>query len=195
MAMITEPMTVPEFDLSGLPEDALYEVINGKAVEKVMAGYPLAIASILHEHLAPFVRQAGLGRVIVELIFRVDDETHYRPDVAFISDARWPVKLRPPNRGVWNIIPDLVVEVVSPTDRAEKVLGKARHYFEAGVRAVWLVYPNLEVVHAFDAFDRIKVLAGADSLDGGEVIPGFRLPLAVLFEGEMPEEHGQDPAD
>ena len=188
MATIVEPETTVEVDLDVLPDDALYEVIDGRVVEKVMGADSLEVASILHIHLGPFVSQADLGRTIVELVIRIDRKTQYRPDVSFISNERWPVQRKVPRKGAWDVIPDLAVEVISETDHARKVLGKTHHYFRAGVRAVWLIYPDLEIVHVYDAFDRIRVFTKADVIDGGEVIPGFRLPLANLFKGEAAEE-------
>lgn len=188
MATIVEPETTVEVDLDVLPDDALYEVIDGRVVEKVMGADSLEVASILHIHLGPFVSQADLGRTIVELVIRIDRKTQYRPDVSFISNERWPVQRKAPRKGAWDVIPDLAVEVISETDHARKVLGKTHHYFRAGVRAVWLIYPDLEIVHVYDAFDRIRVFTKADVIDGGEVIPGFRLPLANLFKGEAAEE-------
>ncbi len=82
------------------------------------------------------------------------------------------------------MIPDLAVEVISENDEAVKVIAKVREYFDAGVRAVWVIYPNVEVVHVYHAFDRIEVVTRDGTLDGGAVVPGFRLPLAELFEGE-----------
>ncbi|HEY2156392.1 MAG TPA: hypothetical protein VGH33_12230, partial [Isosphaeraceae bacterium] len=63
-----------------------------------------------------------------------------------------------------------------------------RNYFRAGVRAVWLVYPTLEVIHVFDSFTRIRVLTRDHVLEAGDLIPGFRLPLEDLFRGEAEGE-------
>jgi Uma2 family endonuclease len=186
----------PLTSTSEVREEPLYEVINGKIVEMPpMGSFTVEVASILHEYLAPFVRQNGLGRAITEILFRIDEETQYRPDLAFISHERWPMSRRSPNRRPWNVIPDLPVEVISKNDTAWEVLTKVRTYFEAGSRAVWLIYPNLEVIHVYDSFARIRVLTRADVLDGGDVIPGFRLPIETLFEGEAAEEDSEDEAD
>jgi hypothetical protein len=75
-----------------------------------------------------------------------------------------------------------MIDVVYPTDEAWDVLAKIRQYFRVGVRSVWLLYPNLEVFHIFDSFTRIRVLTRDDILDGGEVIPGFQVPLSLVFE-------------
>ncbi len=93
------------------------------------------------------------------------------------------------------MIPDLAVEVISENDKAWDVLEKVRAYLDAGTRAVWLIYPNLEVVHVFESFTQIRVLTRADVLDGGVVIHGFRLPLDLLFQGEKAEEDAEDVGD
>ncbi|HEX8204273.1 MAG TPA: Uma2 family endonuclease, partial [Isosphaeraceae bacterium] len=115
------------------------------------------------------------------------EDLQRRPDVAFVSDERWPRRRAvPEEEAAWNVIPDLAVEVVSPTDRDEAGLAKVREYFQAGVRLVWKVYPRERVVHVYESFTTIRVRTRADDLDGGEVVPGFRLPLATLFEEEEP---------
>jgi Uma2 family endonuclease len=153
-----------------------------------MGAYPTRVASVLNQYLGPFARAEGLGRVDVEMLYRLDDvgDLERRPDVAFVSYQRWPLQRAVPEDAAWDVVPDLAVEVVSPTDRAEASLDKVREYFEAGVRLVWVVYSKLRVVHVFDSFTTIRVLTRVDDLDGGEVVPGFRLPLATLFEEEEP---------
>jgi Uma2 family endonuclease len=166
-------------------------------VEKVsMGSYPVGVASILQTHLGVFVDQAKLGRSVTEMLFRIDAGTQYRPDVAFVSDERWSIELREPKKQPWNIVPDLPIEVISETDGAEDILEKTRDYFDAGARAVWLIYPSFELVYVYETFHRIKVVTRNEVLDGGDVIPDFRLPLATLFRGRAPEEDTEDdPAD
>ena len=195
--MATVTSSEPPVESAEVPrDDSLYEVIDGKAVEmKPMGTYPVEVASILQEYLAPFVRQARLGRTIVEALFLIDAKTQYRPDLAFISQEKWPISRRSPDRRPWKIVPDLPVEVISKNDTAWDVLAKVRAYFEAGSRAAWLVYPSLEVVHVFDSFTKVRVLVRGDVLEGGEVIPGFGLPLETLFQGEPAEDDADDAAD
>lgn len=189
MATVTAAEPILEAEPIALPDDALYEVIDGRIVEKVQMGtYPVELASILQGYLDPFVRRAGVGRAIIEVLFRIDARTEYRPDLAFVSHAKWPLSRRAPKKQPWEIVPDLAVEVISENDKGEEVLGKTRDYFRAGVRAVWLVYPSLEVIHIFDSFTQIRVLTRADVLEGGDLIPGFRLPLSELFLEETEGE-------
>lgn len=189
MATIAPPEISVESGPVEISDAPPYEIHHGREVEMPPMGtYPVVVASILLEHLGPFVRRAGLGQAVVEALFRIDEETQYRPDVAFVSTQRWPKGRRAPRRQPWEVVPDLAIEVISPSDPAEDVLRKARHYFRAGVRAVWLIYPDLEVIHVYDSFEQIQVLTRAGELEGGAIVPGFRLPLADLFEGEVEEE-------
>ncbi|HWE37533.1 MAG TPA: Uma2 family endonuclease [Isosphaeraceae bacterium] len=189
MATVLEPIA----PASGVDE-SLYEVVDGQYVEMMpMGAYSGEIASILSHFLGPFAMQHGLGKVVVEVLFLIDPARNRqrRPDLAFVSARRWPSRRPAPDDAAWEVVPDLCVEVVSPTDRAEELLGKVREYFEAGAEAVWVVYPKERVVHILEGFDRIRVLRRADTIDGGALLPGFRLPLSSLFEDEEPPAPAQ----
>ncbi|WP_435009421.1 Uma2 family endonuclease [Tundrisphaera lichenicola] len=94
--------------------------------------------------------------------------------------------MRTPSVNAWDVVPDLAVEVVSPTNHAEEIPTKVREYFEAGVRRVWVLHLHESLVYEYDSPRAIRVLDRQDTLEGGVVLPGFRLALADLFEG--PEE-------
>src|SRR3954453_14456859 len=85
--------------------DSLYEVVNGRAVEKpAMGAYEIELATLLSWYLTSFVRAHQLGKVVVEALFRIDRTTDLqrRPDVAFVSDARWPRNRRAPSEAAWD---------------------------------------------------------------------------------------------
>ena len=151
-----------------------------------MGAYPTWIASLLILPLGAFVRTQGLGRAVVEMLFRIDPAANLRrrPDLAFVSYERWPRGKRVPEDAAWDVVPELAIEVVSPTNLAEDLLAKVDEYFQAGVRQVWVVYPAAARVHVHESPTHIRVLGRGDELDGGPLLPGFRLPLAELFEAE-----------
>jgi Uma2 family endonuclease len=169
-----------------VPDDMLYEVVDGQIKEKVVGAREIEIATLLIEFLAPFVRAHRLGKVLGEMIFRINiiKDLQRRPDVAFVSSARWPIKRRVPDTAVWDLVPDLAIEVISPTNAAVDVQTKIHEYFEAGVRSVWVIYPKQKSIHVYASTTQIQGLQLGDELDGGELIPGFRLPLAALFEDD-----------
>lgn len=187
MATASVERTAPPAATSA--EEPLFEIVGGTRVElPPMGAFETELTTILCEILGPYVRANGLGRVAVEMLFDLGAalDRQRRPDLAFVSEARWPRGRRAPATAAWSVVPDLAVEVVSPTDQAVEVLQKVREYLGAGVRVVWLVYPSAEELHVYDAADpaTIRVVRRGDAIDGGAVVPGFRLPLATLFAGE-----------
>ncbi len=169
-----------------IPDDMLYEVVEGKVVEKIVGASEIEIATLLIEFLAPFVRAHRLGKVLGEMIFRIDQvkALQRRPDVSFVSHARWPYHRRVPKVAVWDKVPELAIEIVSPSNTADHVQEKIHEYFAAGVRRVWVVYPRQQEVYVYASPTEIQVLQLGQELDGGDLIPGFRLPLAALFEDD-----------
>ena len=136
-----------------------YEIINGVIVETPRMGvYENWIAAILDHTLGPFARANGLGRVSTETMFN----------------------LEPGARN--NRRPDLAVEVVSPSNKAVEIVTKTEEYFRAGVRLVWVVFPEEQFVQVWDSSSSCRVVRVGQSLEGGDVVPGFQLSLAELFE-------------
>jgi Uma2 family endonuclease len=178
-----------------MDDDILYEVVDGRRVEKMMGFYECGIASILAEYLAVFVRAQRLGRVRVETPFLIDPtrKLERRPDVAFVSYDRWPRDRRLPRANAAPVVPDLAVEVVSPTNTASEIQAKRHEYFQAGVRAVWVIFPDQREVYAYSSPTSVRILPHDGELDGGEVVPGFRLPVAALFEDEPGPGNGEAP--
>ena len=169
-----------------IPDDMLYEVVEGKLVEKTVGARDIEIAGILGQYLGMFARTHRLGRALIEFIFRIDKakDLQRRPDVAYVSDASWPVRRRVPDVAVWDMVPDMAIEIVSPTNTADHVQEKIHEYFAAGVRRVWVVYPRQQEIYVYASPTEIQVLQLGHDLDGGDLIPGFRLPLAALFEDD-----------
>jgi Uma2 family endonuclease len=75
-----------------------------------------------------------------------------------------------------------VAEVVSPGDHANELNEKVGDYLRGGVKVVWVVYPISQQMHAFPpGSNQIRVYFAADELDAGDILPGFRTPVAPLF--------------
>jgi Uma2 family endonuclease len=186
MATDLAPSFIAATELRPDDPDALYEVVDGQIVEKAMGAFEVHCAYELMWHLSAFAREHKLGTVQMEMLFLIDRESglRRRPDGSFVSRDRWPIRKAVPRAEAWDVVPDLAVEVVSPSNGASDVADKVRDYFRAGVRLVWVVYPVQRQVHAYDSPMSVRILAEEGSLDGGEVIPGFVLPLATLFEDE-----------
>jgi Uma2 family endonuclease len=102
------------------------------------------------------------------------------PDVAFFSWDRLP-EGRAPTVPIPAIYPDLAIEVLSAGNTNREMARKLREYFAAGTRLVWYVDPALRAVTAYTSETTSVVLTAGGSLDGGDVLPGFVLPVNDLF--------------
>jgi Uma2 family endonuclease len=186
-------------ELEKLDDDTLYEEVDGQRIERrPMSCYAGKITTRLAGRVIIHLDQQppGPGEVVVEVIFRLPvpegASRNRRPDFAFVSFDRWPIdRPMPPRGNAWDVVPDLAVEVTSPTDFAAEQLRKVWEYFQAGVRLVWIVYPNERCVHVYEAWNRVRILTEADILDGGVVLPGFQYPLDRLFGPVEPETHSE----
>jgi Uma2 family endonuclease len=176
--------TATEAEVEQAPLDSLYEVIDGQRVEKPpMATDAGWIAAILDQILGGFVRTHRLGRVGPELLFRLrEGHPQRRPDVAFVSYGRWPRERKLTKDEAWDVVPDLAVEVISPSNRAGAMRRKIGEYFQAGVRRVWVVYPDERMIDIYDSPRSNRTVGLGDELSDDEILPGFRMPVAELFE-------------
>ncbi len=179
MAKTTTLLTAE--DLERLGSDARYELIDGVLVEMPPVGGPHGrIVVTLGVLLHPTV--SGLGHLYAELgcILRRNPDLVRAPDLAFFRSDRIPRGGEP--RGFWEIAPDLVVEVISPNDTPGEIQSKVREWIEAGVRLVWVVYPDSRTVRVIRSLLDREELGADDTLGGGEVLPAFSCRVAELFE-------------
>ncbi len=142
------------------------------------------IATEIVVNLGVANRATRCGRQVVEVLFHLPPPVNRnrRPDVAFVTHARWAADLPiPRGRNAWDVVPDLAVEVVSPNDFAQELMTKIAEYFSVGVRLVWVVYPNEKIIHVYESFTTIRCLTERDELTAGDVLPHFRVPVGSLF--------------
>lgn len=170
---------------STLARSTLYEVVDGREVEKGPMGVMQSLAAArLLARMVAVAEAADLGQVVVEMLFDLGpDVPRRRPDVAFVSYERWPRGHEVGDSEAWAVVPDLVVEVVGRSNSAYEVEGKLGEYFRAGVRRAWVLYPSHRVAYDFDGPLRVRKVDADGALDGGTLLPGLRMPLAELFEG------------
>jgi Uma2 family endonuclease len=169
-----------------------YEIIDGNRVElPPMSAFASRIAFWIVFEINAFARANNLGEAITETLFRLPlpRSRNRRPDGAFISYQRWPKgRPQPVRDNAWDVVPDLAIEVVSPTDIAEDLLTKIDEYLRAGVSLVWVVFPSLRVIHIYESMTQIRVATATGELDGGGVLPGFRVAVAALFPEAAADE-------
>ncbi len=173
-------------DLERLPADGnRYELVLGELIQMRPTGFRHAeLASLMSYFLVNFVRPLGLGVVGGEggfVLHRAPD-TVRAPDVFFVSAERVPEGEAA--RHFADLAPDLTVEIKSPSDSMAVLLAKADEYLAAGTRLTWTVDPDTREVIVKTPDGRVRVLGVDDTLDGEDVLPGFRLPLRDFFGGD-----------
>lgn len=176
-------LTVEEY--ARLPDDGRKtELVRGRIVEvtppSIFHGY---VCGKVFRYIDRFVEAGNLGRVMTNdtgVVTEHDPDTLRGADVLYYSYTRLPGPL--PDEGYAAVPPDLVFEVLSPTDRWSKVFAKVTEYLTAGVTAVCVVNPRDRTATLYrDNQDPEPVAADAD-LTLPDVLPGFRVPLRQFFE-------------
>ena len=163
-------------------EDRLYELIDGVLLEKTVGTYESYLAVLLSHLLCSFVQEHDLGIVLgADGMMRLAPGLVRIPDVSFVSWDRLPNR-KIPREPIADLAPDLAIEVISKSNTPQEMERKLRDYFFAQVGAVWYVYhaPRREV-HVYLSPEERTVLSEQQTLDGGDVLPGFTLPLPSLF--------------
>jgi Uma2 family endonuclease len=170
-----------------LPEnrDRLFEFIDGEILEKMPSFGPSEIATEIIYYLKHYLKQNPIGRMTApDGSYAMSDEDNadvFIPDVGYISNERLG---KTPAREV-PVPPDLAVEIKSPTDRLRATRRKAEKYLYYGTRLVWLVFPETKTVEVYDLeSEDVQILGTEDTLNGGNVLPGFTLPIKDIFPAD-----------
>jgi Uma2 family endonuclease len=163
-------------------ENRLCELVDGVLVEKPMGMRESVMAMKLGALLLAFIEPRKLGVVAgADGMLQLKVALVRIPDVAFISWSRFPGG-RLPTEAAPLVAPDLAVEILSPSNTKREMSRKLREYFEAGTRLVWYIDPDPRTVSVFtNPGEPTGVLTANDTLDGGDVLPAFTLPLKDLF--------------
>jgi Uma2 family endonuclease len=172
-------------DLLRMPDDgSRYELVRGELRRMTPAGNRHGyIVGELFAELRNHVKANNPGRTYAaETGFKVasDPDTVRAPDAAFIS--RQQVEKTGSTEGYWPGAPDLAVEVVSPNDTHSEVVEKTLAWLEAGSRMVLVADPGNRTLTVYRSPRDVSVLRQGDTADGGDVVPGWTLPVAQLFE-------------
>lgn len=168
----------------------LFELVDGTLVEKGMGFGESSIAALLiqllmnhsdaHGRLGLVSGEAGTVKLLKKLV-RI-------PDVSFTRRDRLPDG-KVPTEPIPDLAPDLCIEVLSEGNTRLEMERKLKEYFLAGVLLVWFVDPKRRKVRVFTSPDDVTELTATDTLDGGDVLPGFTVPVARLFAdlGDAPK--------
>jgi Uma2 family endonuclease len=182
--MTTHAKLMTAEELERLPNDGWrYELVQGVLHKMAPAGGEHgAIAVRLTWRLAQYVEVNGLGVVYAaETGFRLasNPDTVRAADVSFVSQERMSAVGIGPGFGIG--APDLAVEVVSPGDRADEVKEKVHDWLDAGTRMVIAIEPRKQHVTVYRSRTEITELTISDELTGGDVVPGWAMPVSALF--------------
>ena len=180
-------LTADEFYHLYAHKDGRYELVDGEVVEMVPPNWEHGgVALNIGSAMLIFVRRNSLGAVRVESGYRISTgpDTVRGPDVSFVAASRVPADVS----GISSFpgAPDIAVEVVSPSNTAADVARKVREYLAAGSQRVWAVYPPTRrtkrrvVVHRSGG--ATATYTNDDVITDEELLPGFSLPLAEIFE-------------
>jgi Uma2 family endonuclease len=187
MASVIEPAAEPE-----LPDR--YEVVNGEVVgREPMSWYAAEVANRIRDELTVYARATGRGRTRSDMLFRLplaEDRNRQRePDVVFVTFDWWPLDRPLPLTGdPTDVVPELMVEVVSPTDKADDLFAKAQEYLAAGGRVVWIVIPRARQAFILEPDADPRAVRERGELDGGAAFPDLRIPMAGLFPAVAADE-------
>jgi Uma2 family endonuclease len=173
--------TVEDVERIQAEEGRFFELVGGVLVEKAMGFKESALGLTIGFYLKGFVLQHHLGVVAGEAgLVQLIPSLVRGPDVSVTLTTSLPGgKL--PDEPVPALVPDLVVEVLSKSNTRREMQRKLDEYLSAGVRVIWFVDPEERVVDVYAGSIDARRLTEADVLNGGEVLPGFTLPLGQLF--------------
>lgn len=178
----TRQLTIEELERDGPPEGR-WELIDGELVEMTPSGSGASsVATTFTLFLGNHVRPRKLGKIYGAdggFVVFAGRQIVRVPDAAFVRAERLPSEEE--QEKFLRLAPDLVVEVVSPYDRAVEVLDKAMMWLQAGVRLVWVADRRLGTVTVYAPDSSARVLRHGEELDGGDVLPGFKVAVAELF--------------
>lgn len=157
------------------------ELIHGEIVEKMPTQLHAYIVGMITHFLIGFLQQNPLGYALVEARYSLpdDDQNDRIPDLSFISKDKGPLI----ETGPAPYMPDLAVEVQSPGQSDRFMADKGAFYLAHGSRMVWLIYPEKRLAEILTPDDR-HLLTEGDIIEGGEVLPGFSLPVKDLFPSQ-----------
>jgi Uma2 family endonuclease len=162
------------------------EYACGEVFQKPMPDIPhSAIQGFLMVVLYPYLKQTGIGRAFIELrcIFGPPGrERIYVPDLVYVAGERIGSERH------LHVAPDLAVEVLSPDQHMPAFLDKIQFYLLYGVRLVWVIDPATATVAVEAPGQEARILRSGDALDGGEVLPGFSVPVTDIFAEMRMEE-------
>lgn len=177
-----EPLLTGE-ELFNMGDVGRAELVRGELIQFMPTGHPHGcVESNLAMLLGAFVKTHNLGRVLTGetgLYTQRDPDTVRGMDVAYISHERL---AQVKSTSFLDVAPELVIEIMSPSDSWTEINDKIEEYFEVGVKLIWIVNPKRKRVHAYHSFTELDLFNTEDMLTGGVVLPDLEIRVADIFE-------------
>lgn len=185
MALATTVTHYTPEDLLALPDYGRFELLDGHLVERKMGAKSSYVATNLLGLVWHFVRSNNLGLIFQSdcgyQIFAEESSRVRFADGSFIRRGKLPED-RPP-QGHCRVAPDVVIEAVSPNDTAYEIEDKIAQWLGAGVRLVWVLYPETQRMQVHRADGTVSKLQLEEPLLGEDVILDFQCQVAEIFQG------------
>jgi Uma2 family endonuclease len=162
-------------------ENRSCELVDGTLVEKALGTKEGYLAWELGGLLKIYLVQNDIGvGLSADSMMRIAPSLVRIPDLSFVSWDKLPDRMLP-EEPVAGLVPDLAVEILSEGNTPAEMKRKVGEYFDAGVRLVWLIDPKKRAARIYTAPHRSIAIREDQSLDGGDVLPGFTVSLAGLL--------------
>ena len=177
------PGTATEKDVTRIldRENVPCELIDWIIVEKASGWLEAFLKPQLGFLVYSYIKRDDLGLMVGSTCpFRIKPKLLLSPDISFVSWAKLPDRMIP-DVEIAEFVPDLAIEVVSKGNTRREMNRKLDEYFQAGVQLVWFVFPKKRTVRVYTSPDSSTLFAEGESLDGGDVLPGLKLPLVDIF--------------
>ncbi len=183
MSTVAPPRHTPE-ELLEITDRPMPELVDGEILERMPMGFESDVVGARLIFFLGIYGQTVLPGVVSGAgggfqIFPDDPNKVRIPDVSFTRQERIPGGRIA--RGHCRVVPDLVAEVISPHDSASTVFGKVQDYANAGIPMILVIDPDVQSVQVIRGDKTARFLYVGDTIDGGEVLPGFTCPVASLF--------------
>jgi Uma2 family endonuclease len=169
-------------DLLRMPEDGnKYELVDGEIVMSPGGMRPSQVAIKISHIIATFLEKSPIGQVYgADVGIILPNENLRSPDVTFVRNEKLPEGKSPESFG--EMVPDLTIEVLSPSDRLTQVGRKIGEFLECGVPLVWLVDPRRETVTVYRSLSQTEQLDAQDTITAEPVLPGFSCLVSRFFQ-------------
>lgn len=184
--LVPSPGTANEADLIRVNDggSAQCELVFGTLVEKARGVGEGKLEIWIGFLLSKYLEEKNIGELIsASGLFRLGKGIVRAPDISFFTWKNATTEEEDRKNPIANKAPDLAIEVVSRSNTPKELARKRREYFKAGTTLVWQIYPKSQTVEVYRSPSRPRTLALADTLDGGELMPGLLIPLKTLFGG------------